>query len=752
MNTASYRLAFLGYAILFFAITFHYWGQGQIISPYNPSIEMGLTDHATHSLIENRKFADFQLVYIPEINEQFHSARSGWLALWDKQNELGRPLYHLSGFSPAYPLSWGIAQFTHNPYYFITLLSLLTCFLSGIFIILLCKELELEPLAGLISGIGLATCPLFMYWLTFPMFLGIGCWAAGTLWALTRLQKKMDFLSWNMLSFSLYSLLLTAYPQGVIFHVYLFMAYGAYLLYKKQKLGWVEFGRFCALSLSAVLLALILALPIYLDLYNIRTNSARVSPDLSFFTTTLPALNNFPDIARFFTLSTFPELLGSPLKATYPFPYNGLSITALTIFFSVFCFYSVLRKTWGWWLAVLLFGLFSVVPFLYIFGVKYLGFNFSSCTPLVTLLLPLTLIVAYGIDALVKRSNPQKISRAVLLSTSCLFLAIVLGLIFVHRQGLSLHISVLYTLLIVIIILASQYRKTYPILLLSATILIMAKSYPLMFHQDLKETPKTSAFIEKVRANLASNSRFAMVGPGLSILPPNFNAPLGLPSIHSYNSLSSTRYQHLISELGGEVNTYGRWNSSILPNYSSTPFWMSNISLILSATKLSHKDLSYQGKNSDVYFYKVISRMGESIQLIPRNKKFYTDELQIDDPRTLPQYIPLKQLDQGDKLEFTVHQTGPSIFILSQKFYPDWQAQVFHASKWVPAKTMLINGVFQGVWLPNNTEKVRLEFKSYTARFAWIAPVFWLLFLILLVLKYSHSLYRKKSSPGALIK
>jgi len=61
---------------------------------------------------------------------------------------------------------------------------------------------------------------------------------------------------------------------------------------------------------------------------------------------------------------------------------------------------------------------------------------------------------------------------------------------------------------------------------------------------------------------------------------------------------------------------------------------------------------------------------------------------------------------------------------LSQKFHRDWQAHVFGPLNWVPAKTTVINGVFQGVLLPDNTQRVRLKFKPYV-RYAYIAHVFW---------------------------
>jgi hypothetical protein len=112
--------------------------------------------------LQNNKFSDYTQVYIPEISEHLHGARSGWLTLWTDKTELGRPLYHLSGFSPAYPPSWLLSRFTGDPWRFITILSLTTCFLSGLFVILFCREQRLAPLAGLIAGTSLAASPLFM--------------------------------------------------------------------------------------------------------------------------------------------------------------------------------------------------------------------------------------------------------------------------------------------------------------------------------------------------------------------------------------------------------------------------------------------------------------------------------------------------------------------------------------------------------------------------------------------------------------
>ena len=730
----NYRRVLVAYCLFFFGLTSPYLLLGEIAAPHRQTIEIGAIDsNLKPGHIENRKFSDYTNAYIPEISEHLKGASSGWLTLWTNENELGRPAYQISGFSPAYLPSWIIAQFTDSPWRFITALSFFTCFFAGAFVILFCREIGLRPLAGLIAGISLAASPLFMYWLTFPMFPAVWCWSAGALWAVTRVARKPDLIGWSVLAFSAYSLLMTAYPQPVVFHAYILGGYGLYLAYRKQRLASHAAGQFLAFSATALIAGIALALPVYIDLANLSAESARVAPDPSFFTVVLPKFGSFTDAVRFFVLGTVPELFGNPVGAGFPFSYDGLSVTPLVIFFAVIGLLATIRKSWGWWLAIAVLCLLAFVHPLYVFGVKYLGFNLSRSTPLGSIMLPLTIIVAYGADALVKRSKPGELSRVVWLATACVLAVIVVGLGFGLANAIPIRWGMVLAMLMLVGLLAAQHQKTRAVPLIVALVTVLTTiSYPLMLRQDQALIATTSPLVDRVWANLPAGSRYAVAAPGLSVLPPNLNAGLGLASIHSYNSLSSRRYHTLIKALGGEAQTYGRWNGAISPDYNSAMFWMSNISLMLSPMKLTHENLAYLGEESGVHLHKVISRMGDSLQLIPPQLSTTTDGLHIADPRLLPRHTPVKLLDQGDLLEFEVAPGySPSVLILSQKFHRDWQAQIFDQSGWVSVKTTVINGVFQGVLLPQNAQRVRLEFKPY-ARYAWVAHVFWLILLALI--------------------
>lgn len=742
----SYKTTLIVYCLLLLGLTSPYLFFGEVAAPHKQYVEVGAIDTLAHNAgtnlqsekIENRKFNDYINAYIPEISAHLKGPRSGWLTLWTDKNELGRPTYQISGFSSAYLPSWIVAHLTDSPWRFITTLSLLTCFLAGAFLILFCREVDLNPIAGLIAGSSLAASPLFMYWLTFPMFPAVWCWSAGALWAVTRLSRKPDLLGWSVLAFSAYSLLMTAYPQPAVFHAYILGGYGLYLAYRKQQLGFYIAGRFLVLSATALIAGAALALPVYIDLANLSAESARVATAPSFFTVVLPKFGTFTDALRFFVLGTVPELFGNPVGIAFPFPYDGLSVTPLVVFFSVIGLFASYKQTWGWWLAITVLCLLAFVHPLYVLGVKYLGFNLSRSTPLGGIMLPLTIIFAYGIDALVKRSKPGEFSLVVWFASTITLAVIVIGLGFGLSQATSIRWGMVLTMLILVGLFAVQHQKTRPILLIAALVIVLATiSYPLMLRQDPAQIATTSSLVERVRVNLPTGSRFAVASPGLSILPPNLNAGLGLASVHSYNSLSSRRYHTLIKELGGEMQTYGRWNGAISPDYNSAMFWMSNISLMLSPTKITDEKLEYLGEESGVHLHKVISRMGASLQVtLPTDVSMVAGGLHIPDPRRQLNHMPTQLQDKGDLLEFDVVPGAQSVLILSQKFHHDWHARVFDQSGWTSAKTLVINGVFQGVLLPQNTQRVRLEFMPY-ARYAWVAHIFWLILLALLGFKAS---------------
>jgi hypothetical protein len=753
MLSLNYKHAFFVYCLLFLGLTSPFILFGEVVAPHRQYNELLAVDsNQKFGHIQNRYFSDDTNFYIPEAQQSLHGARSGWITLWTNQNELGRPIMQ-GGYSLSYLPSWLFSKLTDNPWRFISAWSLFNCFFAGLFLMLFCREACLSPLAGLIAGISFGASPCFMFWLTFPIYMSAWCWAAGVLWGLVRLAKIPDLVGWGALAFISYSLLMTAYQQLVVFYAYILAPYGLYLAYKKQQ--WSQVLHFSALAVSALIVGAALALPMYIDLMQITSDSARISPDPSFFTFYLPKFSTWLDALKFLVLSSIPELFGNPVEITFPFGYPDEAIypfsfyssgaTPLVVFFSLVGLATSYKKSWGWLLAIAFVCAITFLHPLFDWGVKYLGFNLSRTFPFIILILPVMIIAAYGVDALDKRDNPEYVKRVVWISAALTIAFVAIGVGFGLSQTIPIRLDTVMVMVIVVGLLAAQYNETRPVLVLAAVVLLLAtSSFPVMLRQDPSQIATTSPLVESMRANLPDGSRYAIAAPGMNILTPNLNSELGLPSVHSYNSLSITRYHGLIKELGGTLLTYGRWNKEIAPDYGSAIFWMSNIGLILAPTMLSHDNLSYVSNVSGVNLYKVNSRMGESLQVVPpQNIDLNIDHINFADVREWPSKHPVKVLDQGDFLEFEVSVEMPSIFILSQKYYRNWHAQVLGPSGWLPAETVLVNGVFQGVRLPENVKRVRLEYKPYI-RFAWIAHVFWLLFLIGLVYQAWHKRYLLK--------
>jgi hypothetical protein len=727
------RNALLIYTFLFFALIHPFWLFGEIIAPYQLVSEIRGPEVSDSARIQNIKFADYWHAYIPEIRDQLQAPRSGWLALWTSPNELGRPILH-GCFSAAYASTWLLLKITDSPFRLLTVLSLGTCFLTGLFVLLLCREMLLQPVAGLIAGASVAASPLMLYWLTFPMFPSVICWSAGLLYAMTRLAKNVDIIGCAVLAFSSYSLLMTAYQQAIVFQAYVLTGYLLWLVYRRwQSMGTASSARYLGIVVASGVTGILLALPGYVDLADAAANSSRAAPDVSFFLSALPTIDSVAALIRLLSISTFPEITENPVSPAYPLPYNGLSITPLILFLAFFGLLRCFRETWGWWLAIVLICAFTFIHPLYAFAVRYMAFNLSRGAPLGTIILPLTIVAAHSVNAMAARfrSRTTAVTLAIFATVACF--AVAFG--FYWTAGLSIRWNIVLATLVVICLLALQVTSFRPACLIAALAVVGAYiSFPLMLRQPAAQ-PVPSPVVDRIIAATGSGSRFAIAAPGPGVLP-NLNDIFDVASIHSYDSLSSRRYQALIRDLGGETQTYGRLNTMISPDYDSQTFWMSNIGLMISPKTLSHPNLEDIGADGEFHFYRTLDRMGCCLQ-IALSAQVNADRIEILDRKAAQTTRPLKTRDEGDLLEFEVRGGQSSILVLSQQYHRNWQALARTPSGWVEAPTLPVNGAFQGIRLPAETQTVRLQFLPFV-RFAWIAHVFWAFALLILVVQAIH--------------
>lgn len=735
MRRLTHAASLVGYTLLMLLLFLPYL-RGDVVAPTRLGTQFGIHDEggAMGSPFENAKFGDYSNVFISEVDAFMNGPRSGAVALWSAQNELGRPLYHVSGFSPIYFPASLLQTITHSPARFITVWTLSMVFLSGLFILLFCRQSGLTPLAGMTAAIAYAASPAVLYWLAFPMFVASWCWGAGCAWALRRMADRADLISWVSLGFCMYSLLMTSYPQLTVYQAYLLGIYAAVLLVQRARVSSPSVWRFALGASSAGLLALALAAPMIADLLSATLQSSRVRPEATFFLASLPQISSFSEAGRAFTLAFMPNLFGVGTRPDYPAAYNGLSAALLTSSLIVAALVARVRGGRSWWIGVgVLLAVATVKP-IFLFGVAHLGLGLSRTDPLSMLLLPCVMLQAHAVDSLER--GEARSWLVTMVSTLCMLVLIAGSVAFGVRQGWPIvWPQVAISAAIVVLAMGACWGRygTIPLLLASACWIALAAA-PLLLRQDPVRIHAASPLVDAVKARLHDHARIAVAAPGISSLSPNFNALVGVSSVHSYDSLSSRRYQEFVRRLGGETTTYGRWNDKISPDYAGVPFWMSDVALVLSPVRLDNPSLSCSTQIDLIWLCDVPQHMGRTLQLDGDFLRRPATDVSIGDPRTLPTRPSRVVRDDGDAFDVVVSPGPPSLLVISQQYHPDWHAKAFSEGRWSPTPTPSINGFFQGVVVPANTDKIAMTFLP-KVRYAYLANYVWAFLLVLLVAK-----------------
>ena len=727
MNRVSgwrgYRQAVLLYGLLFALLTWPFWVSGQVIAPHRAQRELGLPA-TSGPLPENRDFNDCFCVFLPEVEQHLNGPRSGWLALWSSRNELGRPLYHVSGFSPAYAPSWVLSRLCREPHRFLTILSLGQVFLGGLFMIGLAREMGWSPVTGLVAGGLTASSPFVLFWLSFPMFVGTWVWSVGALWAVRRLAAGWNFPGWALLAFSSYSLAMTGYPQLVVYHAYLLAGCSGVLLTRRWRASGARgAGALAGRLASAVVIAALLVLPAYRDLAVAWRDSLRVHPEPSFFTVVLPRVHQWSDAVRWQVRAALPQLAGRPILPGHPLNCDGLIATPLLLLLAALGVLASFRQACGWVGATLVFLAVAFIPGVLEFGVRYLGLSLSRTNPVAALFLPLAVLAALGVESVV-RKRVLRFQMAAVLAAGVAVLAV--DLIWAAGQPWPVQGAAVGAVLAVGAAAAWAWIRPAPGWWVLALGLNAAWfGFPLMLRQDPAAVARTSPLVERLHRELAPDERYAVVPPATSVLPPNANALVGLNSVHTYDSLSSRRYQAAVAALGGAMRTLGRWNTSIAPDPAGAVCWMSNIAVLIAREPPAGPGLEPAENVGPVWLARVKSRMGPALQVRWEDPGAGVADLTIGDQRVRPHSRPLVRRDEGDLVELAVKDPAPSVVVLSRQYHRDWRAEVQAGRGWLPVPTTAINGIFLGARLPAGTNLVRFRFEPWV-RWAWVGHIFWL--------------------------
>lgn len=721
------------YLLLFILFLWPVLSGHEVISPHDNTMEL-LYGAPVSDRPSNRWFTDFSNAFIPEIQMLHKPDRPRWLALWSNATEMGRPLSHLSGFSKAYPPTHIISAFARSPYRIYGAIAMLAVFLSGLFGYLMMKEQGLHPVACLSGAVMLSMSAGVSYVLTFVMFIWPICWGACILWLISRYLRTRSIGALVGLSFAVYSIIMTAYPQSTVLVIYLALVYMGFELLRLRPARADAIRAVIMFALSALAGAM-LSLPAILDLAEAAAASNRVKADDAFFIHIIPKINGLRQAAIY--ISDLADGFWGAVSHAIDSPrqFNGGTYTPYFIGLAFVSFISIhlIRRLWPLQAFAILCTIATFYAPAYIFAVRHLGFNLSRIRMMSGAFIPLAIMAAYALDA----ALGGRLERCGRPAAIALFIAPAILIMPWYGSGHDLYAwRVALGFAVFMLLALAIYRRLAWIALALIVVTVMLYGHPLILSRPKSEIVDTSLLVERIRQE-TNNGHYRYAKYKLVGLPSNIEATLGLKSIHTYNSLSARQYHDFaksISEQGTTV--FGRYFYSLdsTEKLSGPALSYTGVKVIVSSEELpASLGIRKLGEESGVKLYQVSYKPMIEAQITEFT--FDADgevriEGRLDEQ---PISAVLRSEDRTDMLSFSLspHDKSSLLFI-SQQHHPRWHAKSRSGQE---LQTVRINGFYQGVIVPAGVDEVTLEFRPLVL-YSWIAHLAYGLALAIFTIRW----------------
>jgi len=713
-----------GAFVFLLLVQFLYFGgvfiRGKVIFPHNNDIELGVRAEEDGN-VSNRKFSDQSSVYIPEINQHLNGNHAGWISTWNPYVQLGRPTGQFSGLGKAWIVSHLLSFFTSNPFVFYTVLTVLTVYFTGIFFFLFLRSLGLHPLACATAAAGLSTGAYVSYWLTFAIFLSTICWTVCLLWLIEGFVARRSYARALGISFAAYSLLMTGYPQFIILNIYLLAGFAVIRLWGSGRSRPEKFFDGIWLAASAVS-GLAMASPVISDLAVAALNSARLSASDAFFAGILPGTESAMDFFIYAGQIFDAFWAGNPVRPDYPFVFNGISFTPL--YFGLLLMSFAIRR-WrillAWQLFIFFCLLLTVWPAAYLFAVRHMGFHLSPMHILGGALIPGFVLCGYALNDILKNRISRKLS-------SLLFAALLLVMSAVwYSQYEKVHAGYIIAGCCMLFGIFLFTIRPLPVFLpVMVVCSVMLYGHSMMLLRPLEVIHTGSPIVEKLEAELKGVYRYAKVG-NVNVLPPNQESLFMIKSIFSYDSLSSVNYQKLVLKLSDAgTSAYGRHFKTIDNDskLGEEALSFTGVSCVLSRENLDNNLFKKTGVINGISFYKKDPLPVLEAQIVDYTIGKSDQDVDLCGFLNNCERLKINQIVSFDDLKHFRVTACPekTVLFLSQQYHPQWKAR----AKKKNLDTVRINGFYQGVILPPQTDEVILEFRPMVL-FSWIPQLLYLL-------------------------
>ena len=728
LSITRYRTAVWVFLVMFALFTAPYWALGHVMAPSCRSTVLGVTvPGAQIDPCGLQKFADYETEFLPEIANQLRTPHSGVVALRSPATEYDRPAKHVTGNTPANIYTWLIYRLSADPVTIITLLTYSLAACAGLFVLLLAREWQLVPLAGLGGAVLTSMGPFVSYWQTYPMHVATVCWSTAVLWGVVRWFRRADVVAGFTLLFATYALLLMGYPQSVVYVAWIIGVVVVGQLVRRLRVGEVRRAATdMGVLLLIVLAAVALAAPVLWDVLREYRGSARVAAPDEYYLQYILRIKAPWVLVLYAALHTVPELYGTVTDVTYPFRFDGFGLTLLPLWLVCVAIWRNWRHVWGWAAALAVLVLISVSPPLFVWLLHLVpGFGLSQWTPHWNSTLPLTVLVVYGIHAVVTRPAHYGM-RAEWLLLVVPVLAIGAGVIVAGWYAVALAPARLGMLAGIIAVMGLWLWRRQPWWLavaLVGTVLTTAGAW------QPQRAPATvvqrSALTDALQQWVPADARYALVDPAVDyLLAPNINRLYDRASVHTYNNFTPAAYQQAIAGLGGKTAFYGKLNTAIAPNYDTPLFWMSNIGAVLSQTPIDHPLLQPVAQAGPVTIMQVRARMSHIWQT-PLARIPYGQDIRFATVRDRVSIPVRSYVDADDHITVGLNtQSTPTLVVFSVLQRPHWRATVERAGVAAPARIVSVQGVFVGVIVPAGTDTLRLDV-DVAVRWMWVSHLVW---------------------------
>lgn len=694
--------------------------RGEVIYPHDDAVQLGVSATPLTSETWSFRFNDQSAFFVPELHAQLHAPRSGWLATWTNAVQLGRPLTQYWGLCPGYLPLFLLAQVVDDARVLYTLLAVLTTVATGVFAFAFLRAIDIAPAVCAAVAIATATSVPMLYWLCLTVFPAGLCWTWCLLWLVTRQIDAPRPLRWVGLAFASSALLLSAYPQHIVWHA-LFLSLWTARRIVQRSASWPERARQTLAIGGCAAFGALCAAPVYLDVALASSRSIRAQPDVSYFVDILPSLSSASDMATQLALLFDPRLFGNPVAHDYPIECLGIALGAFA--FGPFAF------SWigaGWRALRLEYALIGVCvvltcwPAAYVFAVEHLGLGFSRSLPLWGAVVPGTICVARSADALLRQ--PPRARWLCLAGAGVLLAGIGIAAHWARPQGVVSIDGVPIAMASLTLVALLVVRRGWA--LVAASVLIaVVEGREYVLHRTPESLARQPPLVESLHERTRDGSRYAIVGEEpRNVLPPNMELALGLASPFSYDPLGSRAYLRWIERISSKgPRVVGRRFPRIADasKLGTGALEEANVSLVLSARPIQAPNLVANGRAGPFFAQRVRAPLGPLRRLEAPASVARVDGLDSVETDLRADACGSARIvdDEGDRLLLELDaQPRETLIWLARQHHPQWTA--------VGGRCVIVNDFYQGVLVPAGTPSVELHFRPW-ARWAWVAwPLF----------------------------